>query len=78
MAEALTELEDRLCSGCGQRRDLAWNPDTEGWWDIHEAVCEACAAIDREQKKTKDPTPGFKPIVTLSEGYTPDTRAVEA
>lgn len=76
LAEALTELEDRVCRDCGQKRELAWNPDTNGWWDVHDVVCEACAALDEERDVKKKPEHGAKPIVTLDESYRADTRSV--
>lgn len=65
LAEALTELEDQKCSGCGHPRELAWNPETNGWWDHHEVVCEACAELERVKAETKNPEPGAMPYLTL-------------
>lgn len=69
MAEALTEYEDRFCSGCGQRRDAAWDPVTSGFYEAHEVVCNGCAAVEEHQKSQKEPTPGSKVYPTLEEGF---------
>lgn len=45
LALALTEYEQSLCPcGCGQPRELAWNPDSEGWWQVGHLRCYAGAA----------------------------------
>lgn len=51
-AEALQELEDGLCPGCGQPRDEAWsadfdkgNPDRKGYYDPAEWRCHSCTAL---------------------------------
>lgn len=72
LAEALTIVEDGLCpGGCGQKRDLAWNGDTDGWWESHEVVCAACAELERAQKEAKEPEPGVLRYVSLGEDYEP-------
>lgn len=68
LAEALTELEDQRCGGCGQKRELAWDPDTNGWWDHHEVTCEACAELERAKAEAKDPEPGAKGYVVFNNG----------
>lgn len=42
--ESLITHEDSLCPGCGQPRDRAWDPRTEGEWDVHEDFCQPCTA----------------------------------
>lgn len=45
LAVALTLSKDLLCPGCGQPKHEAWNPDSEGWFDVKEAICQSCAAL---------------------------------
>lgn len=71
LAEALTEHEDAVCSGCGQKKDAAWDEDTNGWWEAHTVVCEACAALEVARKETKDRDPGSLDYVTLSADFKP-------
>lgn len=35
------------CPGCGQPKAEAWNPDSDGWYEVREASCNGCAAIQR-------------------------------
>lgn len=65
LAEALTALEDQSCPGCNQKRSLAHDPETDGWWEHHEVVCNACAELERARKESKDPEPGAKGYVAL-------------
>jgi hypothetical protein len=59
-----------MCScGCGQRRDVAWDGDTNGWWTAHEVVCEAGAALEAARKEKKEPEPGSMLYVALSDEY---------
>lgn len=44
LAESLLSYEDSLCPGCGQPRDRAWDPRTEGEWEVHEDFCQPCTA----------------------------------
>lgn len=50
MASVLAD--DMRCTGCGQLKSEAWNPDAEGWYEVHEATCQGCASI--EQKRESD------------------------
>ena len=53
-------LADNLrCPGCGQPKHEAWNPDSEGWYEPHTAVCQGCAALERDHEP-KDTKPGEK------------------
>lgn len=61
-----------MCADCHQSRALAWNEDTDGWWQHREVVCNACAELDRARAETKDPEPGARPYVVLDPEYTPD------
>lgn len=56
---ALTAYEESLCSGCGQPKDVAYNPDADGWFEAHEVTCAGCKA-QHEHGKGKDPSPGGK------------------
>lgn len=51
---ALTELERALCPcGCGQPRELAWNPDSAGWWGVGHIRCYAGEAKAEYAKANK-------------------------
>lgn len=56
LAVALTEHESRLCPcGCGFPRDVAWDPDADGWFEGRAHVCYAKAAAERwRQDHAKD------------------------
>lgn len=77
LAEALTEYEDRFCSGCGQRREAAWDPVTSGFYEAHEVICNGCAAVEEHQKSQKTPTPGGKVFPVLDEGFDIDAKRAE-
>lgn len=32
--------------------------DAEDWIEVESTVCQACAALDRHQKDSKEPEPG--------------------
>lgn len=46
LALALDVYEQSLCPGCQQRRDRAWHPDMEGWYEPRTRQCHACSARD--------------------------------
>jgi len=52
LAVASMLAEQLRCPGCGQPRHEAWNPDSEGWYEVREQTCQGCAAI--EQKRESD------------------------
>lgn len=54
LAAALTLSRDLLCSGCGQPKAEAWNPDSAGYFEAKEASCEGCAELARDDKKHGD------------------------
>lgn len=54
LAVAYALSKDLLCPGCGQPKHEAWNPDSEGWFEVKEAVCQACAELDRDSQKHRD------------------------
>lgn len=60
---ALTAHEDSLCPGCGQPKDVAYNPDSDGWYEAAEVVCAGCKAQHDHGKGQKEPTPGGKVFV---------------
>lgn len=66
LATALQRHEDTLCS-CGHPVDRAFDPRTEGEFEVEEHECQACAARDRHDAEQRDrekrPRPGAKVIV---------------
>jgi predicted Fe-S protein YdhL (DUF1289 family) len=54
LAAAHTLSKDLLCSGCGQPRHEAWNPDSEGYYELREEYCQGCAELERDEKLHKD------------------------
>lgn len=54
LATAHTLSKDLLCSGCGQPRHEAWNPDAAGFYEVHEAECFACSELAADEKRHKD------------------------
>ena len=65
LAAALTLHEQSICPGCGHYKDESYNPDSEGYYEVHDLVCNACGAIDlhRRDASRKDDAPGTKPVV---------------
>lgn len=53
LAAALTMYEDNLHS-CGHPRDVAFNPDSEGYFVAKEYVCQACAELERHRTSMGD------------------------
>lgn len=64
---ALLAYEDSLCGGCGQPKDVVYNPDAEGWFEAHTVTCAGCAAQQEHSNKQRSqkttPTPGEKVFV---------------
>lgn len=58
LAEALIVHEASLCPGCGQPKHVAWDPRSEGEFDVEKVTCQACAAKDQAAKKSGDKTAG--------------------
>jgi hypothetical protein len=59
-ALALLEYEATL-HACGYPRDLAFNPDMSGWFEVDDTnSCAACAALDeyRREHESDPPIPG--------------------
>lgn len=47
LAVALVIADQLRCSGCGQPKHESWNPDSDGWYEHREAMCNGCAALER-------------------------------
>ena len=60
LAVALTLSQDLICSGCGQPKHEAWNPDSEGYYEAKDAECQGCAELARDSKKHEDHDPARK------------------
>ena len=70
LTEALTIYERSLCPDCGRHSSIAFDPDTNGWFEVDDStVCEACAARERWQDDNKDMEPGQKVRVVLDPEY---------
>ena len=57
---------------CGQYADQAFDPDTDGWWEVDtETVCYACAALAewREDKGPEQMEKGAQVRVRLDPEY---------
>lgn len=75
-----------MCSGCGQPKDEAWNPDAAGWYEAHEDLaCAGCAALHEHAEKTTEAPAGAKVYLvnTLPKGqalapWTPPSATGEA
>ena len=56
---ALTVHEASIHDACGHYRDEAWDPDSDGWYEVDDSTtCHACAARDRWQKDNQENEPG--------------------
>lgn len=53
LAVASVLADDMSCPGCGQPKHEAWNPDSAGWYEIREAECQGCAALERAAEADK-------------------------
>lgn len=63
--------EDSLCGGCGEPRERAWSPLSEGEYEGAENTCQACAALDRQRKAGED-RPGRYVTVHHTDPTPPD------
>lgn len=54
LATAHTLSKDLICSGCGQPKFEAWNPDAEGFYEVKTEVCWGCYELERDAKSRKD------------------------
>lgn len=57
LAVASVLADDLRCPGCGQLRHEAWNPDSEGWYETHDAVCQGCAALSQARERDEGHEP---------------------
>lgn len=64
LAVASVLAEDMRCPGCGQPKSEAWNPDSEGYFEVHEATCQGCAELRRETEGEREHRPERKHWVT--------------
>lgn len=53
---AYAMMPDLLCSGCGQPKHEALNPDSDAWYETREEVCNGCRAIDKSQDESRNST----------------------
>jgi hypothetical protein len=60
LAAASILAEDLRCPGCGQSKEEAWNPDSEGYFEAHEATCQGCAEVRRSSEGEKEHHPERK------------------
>lgn len=60
LAAASILAEDMRCSGCGQPKHESWNPDSEGFYEAHSAVCQGCAALRSDSDGDKEYQPEKK------------------
>lgn len=67
LATAHTLSADLLCRGCGQVKHEAWNPDSDGFYELHEEWCNGCAELHRDDERNKDSDPRRDRIVYVSE-----------
>lgn len=57
-ALALIEHEASL-HACGVARNLAFNPDMSGWFEVDDTLtCAACAALEEYRRNHEDTPPG--------------------
>ena len=77
LALARRRHEQLICKcGCGQWAPLAWDPDTDGWWEMcteppEAPICYAGAAVDEWRRDTKPDQiePGVIPTVQLDPDF---------
>lgn len=66
LSMALLAYEDSMCPGCGQPKDVTFNPDADGWFEVQEITCAGCAAQQQHTKQhrsQKTERPGLKTFV---------------
>lgn len=59
-----------VCAGCGQPKNESYNPDSEGYYEIHDYTCQGCAAVEQDSKAHKDYDHARK--VTVVDARPPD------
>jgi len=60
LAVAAVIADDLRCPGCGQPKHESWNPDSEGYYEAHDAVCQGCAKLHRANEGEKEYRPEKK------------------
>lgn len=60
LAVAHVMAQDLLCPGCGQPKNEAFNPDSEGYYEVRDTVCNGCLAASRDADLHKEHTPERK------------------
>jgi hypothetical protein len=60
LAVASVLAEDLRCPGCGQPKHESWNPDSEGYYETHEATCQGCLELHRANEGEKEYRPERK------------------
>lgn len=60
LALALQDFEaTSFCPGCHQLKSIAYDPVSDGVWELGKAAhCYACAASEDQKKDLDDPEPG--------------------
>lgn len=71
LAIAYTLSLDLICSGCGQPKHEAWNPDSDGYWEVKDADCLGCAELAKDSEAHKDHPRPERKVWTIST-RTPD------
>lgn len=62
---ALLSYEDSLCGGCGQPKDIAYNPDADGWFEAETVTCAGCAAQQQHGRKQGKEAPAGQKVYVL-------------
>jgi len=78
LAEALIAWEDSLCPGCGQPIDRAWDPRSEGEYEAHEHICEACKAKAAREKDGREHQAGRYVTVAATASVQPQDLATDS
>lgn len=60
LAVASVLSDDLRCPGCGHPKHEAWNPDSEGYYEAQEAICQGCSAVIKSGEGQKDHGPELK------------------
>jgi hypothetical protein len=60
LAVAAVLADELRCPGCGQPKHQSWNPDSEGYYETHEATCQGCAELQRASESDKEYHPERK------------------
>lgn len=67
---ALELYERSLCPDCRYPRELAYDPDLNGWFEVDDSVvCQACLAREQYVESMNKPEPGQKIAVVLDPAW---------